>query len=512
MAVKTFFNLVKNSSIAQFQNICLKNRKLINKKDGLGRTLLHYAVYLNKMDFVKFILKQKANVNIFDNVNHLAISYGRNKRIEQLLLKHRSFPKCTNELHIATIKNDLPKMKKLLKENPSLLNGENSELKTPLFFAVKYNRVLAAKYLVEQGAFVYILDFYSRISKGKTSPLAKYLILKGTLNSSKMKIILTAFRHLLIKEKATANKLNKKLVVLMGEYHNYLKIEDLETKMLKVAKELGISKVHLELPPGIKDLGTFEKNVKSLGFKINKVDRHLYRDDASVQERNIVIADLINLDCEHSIYIGGSAHLNGLLESKRGCINKDNCHIVPLNLTRIIDADEEITDFFINKNNVIQVTDKGLSSSKPVITKWNRNIPFTKKYDIVKMFTVGFVVSVLSLPSILAAIFINLPFAIGLGISGLTSWFSYGKVTSKLETFGLKKYRHAKPEKLEKQPVEKLRAFLDGTKETYAEQFKSNFIYRDWYYRKDYYAGRIAARTEETDLIKRVRKCAARAA
>ena len=526
-----YLNFVEKSNFAQFKKVCLKNKEIINKQDDIGLTLLHYAASFSKVDFVEFLLKHKADVNAFEKIRyHSAISFTKSKKIQQLLLKHGSYPLGTTALHAAAADNDIPKMRKLLKEKPSLLNDLNIKLQTPLFFAVEKNHLRAAKYLVEQGAFVNKIDtkqldptFYSILLHSRQTPLTQFLIKKSTLPSSEMNNILSSFRKLLNKEMATANKLNKRLIVLIGEYHGRYRLADLEAKMLKVAKEVGISKLYLEFPKKgfSRTDNLFEKHARTIGFKVDKVDNHIYREQASVQERNIIIARSINDDHGHGVFIGGSGHFSGLLESNKDPIDKKTCQIVPLNLSSILPVEAKtkktahrkgLEKFYANKTKVIQVTSNGLSDPKPVISKCNNPIPFKQPHALIYYFSMALVLSALSLPIVALAIYTNIAVALVLLFSSLLCGLTYWVPTVELKTLGLAEYRKAKPEELKKQPIEKLRAFLDGAKETYTEQFKSNFIYRDWYYRKDFYAGRVAARTEETDLIKQVRKCAARAA
>lgn len=53
---------------------------------------------------------------------------------------------------------------------------------------------------------------------------------------------------------------------------------------------------------------------------------------------------------------------------------------------------------------------------------------------------------------------------------------------------------------------QRLQAFLDGAENSYTQQGKSLFFYRDWRYAQDYYAGVAANEEQKTELIDSVKK------
>jgi len=65
------FNAVKNHDVTKAKLLIETNSKLVNAKDGTGRTPLHWAARGVDLELMTYLIRQGADVNALDN-NHMA--------------------------------------------------------------------------------------------------------------------------------------------------------------------------------------------------------------------------------------------------------------------------------------------------------------------------------------------------------------------------------------------------------------------------------------------------------
>lgn len=357
---------------------------LIDKRDKQGFTLLHHAVRLGEIDIVTCLIKKGAKLDICDDLQNPPInvpSLKNGAEIRELLLKHGSPEHGCSKIHIAAKAGDLKTVKKSI-DGLSYYDNFKKDI-TALYYAAKNGQERVVKYLIDNDYYnggdrmdihgKSIIEYSQK--DGKDTIFTKYLRKKIELNTTDIVRFAKSLNTILSKEKGVAEAHNKKLLIMLGEEHYSYKIKQLEELIVGIANKMGVKQLAVELPKG-EPIERIYRGAISSNMSTLLVDNHPYRNDtkgpgASIQERNIVMKQVLERDPQHSVLIVGAAHMKGLLESKSAKINTDIFHIVPFNLVGLIykknDIDSSLTEeinFFLNKRKVIQITSKSISSSK----------------------------------------------------------------------------------------------------------------------------------------------------
>lgn len=132
----------------------------INMQNREGHTLLHMAIFCNQEEIAKFLLKNKADVNIADKSQatplYHFVSRGDNNNILNLLLTHGADPNKNNifgesPLQMATINGYLSNIKELVKAKADV-NVRNNRGNTALDIALREELIEIAEFLKEEGA------------------------------------------------------------------------------------------------------------------------------------------------------------------------------------------------------------------------------------------------------------------------------------------------------------------------------------------------------------------------
>lgn len=140
-----------------------RNPSLINRFDEANKTVLMYACDYNNYALIKVLVVRGANINLIATDGESALSmliekkdFFSNKALI-FLLKHGANPSLMwldgrSVLHLAMFRDDLLKMRILLKYG-SNVNQQDSLLKeAPLHDAVKYKSSKVIKLLINYGA------------------------------------------------------------------------------------------------------------------------------------------------------------------------------------------------------------------------------------------------------------------------------------------------------------------------------------------------------------------------
>ena len=89
--LERFFTAVKKDNINKVNSILKKNPEIVNAKDSLGATPLHYAVKYIKVQMVEFLISRGADVNVKDKEGSTPLqdskAYGQSK-ITGILRRH----------------------------------------------------------------------------------------------------------------------------------------------------------------------------------------------------------------------------------------------------------------------------------------------------------------------------------------------------------------------------------------------------------------------------------------
>lgn len=424
---------------------------------------------------------------------------------------------CPYNLEEIIKQGDLPRLKRLVAKEPELVFAYSEPLSmTPLFYAVEYQQLSIAKYLLSCGAnprWVNMRHFnlveFSR-KNGAHTPLSRLFKSKLQLNQNTQNQLLSGIRKILQYEIASAKRANKKIMILLGEAHGNYVTYEVEKLFLKAAKELGVSDLFYEFPKQFhldKPITRFAQH--KLRMNIHKIDNHPRRDDASTQERNVVMVNEITNQNQHGVAIVGTSHLKGMLEKGNSLFDTRQFHIVPFNLCEL--AKQQYSPynetaqksaemiFAEDSTKVIQVNIQKLSDPTQVVKRWNTN----KKNNPSVSLRINIVPIMTMVLSVLAACLFGWIAPLGAMLACVipTSYFC---IIQYFKIQGLRNYQNHKSN-LAQYKLAQLQAFVDGTQNTVKHNMQSCFSLKDWRFMQDYYAGRATAETGNEQFIKKVK-------
>jgi hypothetical protein len=510
----------------QFQLIHALTKDELNQQDRKGRTLLHWAVILNNWEMVKTLLDKGCRLDICDNQFDTPLHYSNtDSKIEQLLLKKGSPIRGCKAIHLAAKEGDFKKIQSILAKDKRAVNKVDSSLNLPIFYAALKQREDIVKYLIKKGA---VLDWVNKYQlnlidlsqiNGKDTPISEYLKKQIGPSDAEMASLINSFKRILESEYSTSKKLNKRLVVVLGELHGAFSIFKVEKAFLKVAIELGISHCYKELPSFDRDCSKtkIELKAQKLGMNVLRIDDHLFRSDASLNQRNKVMTEKVKENDKDCIMIVGAAHIKGIMNNKAVRLPREEFHVVPFNLgplashindvvKRIKNKKSNETHFIDDESNVIQVTRKGITTSEQVLKKHNTDVPSSKsRSGFLNFIAIVITAFVVCYPFYLLYFAVGLLLTIALTLGTFISGFFAYRFREKEKTLGLKEYKEIGKCAHNDVQKEKLKAFMDGTHNNFFSVLTSIFRPRDWRYMRDYYAGRAANEVNKEKLIAKVK-------
>lgn len=143
----------------------------LNVRYEKGRTILYQAIDKGKINAVKILLENGAEVNSRDDngITPLIFSFIDDNRydiIEELIdygaeIEAEDDKERTALSYAASYDEEIEKFDLLFK-NGADINKSDKQGRTPLFYAVKENDLLVIRYLIEKGAIVNLTDGYGR--------------------------------------------------------------------------------------------------------------------------------------------------------------------------------------------------------------------------------------------------------------------------------------------------------------------------------------------------------------
>ena len=491
-----------------------------DEQDSEGKTALHRAVILQNVDLVKKLVGQGCRLDLCDNEGFTALHYSEeNSDIEKFLLSNKSPIRGCREIHLAAGRGDVKKIEEILLKDPHQLILWDINKESPLFYAAKSGHEIAVKLLIDRGAWYEWSNTQQKnlvdVAKSSKNPaLVAYLEKRIAVPDKVNEMITKSFKDILEKEWATAKKLNKKLMVILGEVHGIFSIRELEKQFLKIAKDIGINHLMYELPSingGLKsDVETYAQGIN---LTVNRVDNHVYRHDASLGQRNLVMTTKVRLLDQDCVMIVGAKHLKGIVSIKSVKLPPEKFHVVPFNLAPIaangtyglIVALNKDKMYIDDDNNIIQVSHAGVSKHDAVITKFNTDKINPKQPKIIIVAAFILMAIAFCFPIYALYLYAGVLRTIGIALGLILGGYFASVFTEREKTYGLKEHKeYAKDDKSVVYP-ERFKAFMDGTHNTALSKLTSLFRYRDWRYMRDYYAGCAAKETEKEKLIQSVK-------
>lgn len=373
----------------------------IEARANENKTPLHYAASLDHIETIHCLVDKGADINSQDINGLTPAQYARDPVVIELLANRE-------EIHRAAIEGDIDRIQNILKMHPEKLELIDNEKKTPLIHATIHARKEVVDFLLTQGAnperiancyvgdhAVGVIDnllFFAKESKN--ADFIKWIKSRVGLTKEYLLKIEEAFYNLLKDELLEARKNDKKLVVVLGEFHGSYTLTQIEKRILKVAKKIGITTVFGEVQKSQSEFSNSYPPTINLYFAKQKlkmdvvgVDNHPNKStifsagDQGIELRNEVMADEVNAD---GILIVGVAHLKGLLNQGEICrenliaqargLDANKLHIVPFNLASIWEEKAPSflhSDFYNNPEFVIQIRGERFSDPRIAIDNCN---------------------------------------------------------------------------------------------------------------------------------------------
>ncbi len=249
------------------------------------------------------------------------------------------------------------------------------------------------QFYLSRGANPYHLDkdqqCIVQVAKGnkKSTPVSVFLKEKIRIRPEVMMRISGLLQNIIKDSIKSAERLGKKLLLVLGETHNEYRAFQIEKLVGKLAKDRGIEDMYIEhTDPTVKKAQLRHympfMSAKKQGFTLRGVDNDRSNSvefdctAAGLKKRNLRIKSDIEKYLRHAILITGSAHLHGLISVPETQIDRGQYFIVPMCLSfqdHLESYDSDDIHFLRGRNNVIQITEKGFDSEQAmtVIRKWN---------------------------------------------------------------------------------------------------------------------------------------------
>ncbi len=287
------------------------------------------------------------------------------------------------QLHMAALKGNVKTIRQLIKGG-SCVDSCDNEDETPLFYALRANKKVAFLELINQGS-----DFSLQNNTGLNIPcLALYLKFNnmidkefyesikssfGISNDSKDKILKPLKCEIKHAQKNALN-LGKRLLIIIGEIHDSLRIYQIEKAIFLFAKSLGLSVGYAERPDYTDFYNPLRKKMnEQCGYTFYPVDKG--RIDSCLSDRSFchrerVMTKEIQAKDEAGIFVTGCVHLKGFFNKFK---SSKQYHILPINLAPLenyeLDSTNDRYQFAMDESAVLQVDRNGVKGTSNQITK-----------------------------------------------------------------------------------------------------------------------------------------------
>lgn len=291
------------------------------------------------------------------------------------------------QLHMAALQGNVKKIRQLIK-NGAVLDCCDNEDETPLFYALRANQMGAFYELLSQGAdsdlvnntgldvpcLALYLKFNNMIDKDFYKSIKSTF---GVSDNSKNKIIESLKREI---KQAHENAilLGKKLLIIIGEIHDSLRIYQIEKVIFKLGQNIGISVGYAERPDYTDFYNPLRKKMnEQCGYTFYPVDKgridHSLSDRSIRQRERIMTKEIQNID-EAGIFVTGCVHIKGFFNTFK---SSKQYHVLPINLCSLedyeLDSTHESYQFALNESSALQVDANGVKGTNSQITKkWSR--------------------------------------------------------------------------------------------------------------------------------------------
>ena len=339
---------------------------IIDIKDSLGNTALHYSVILNNIDIVKILISFGADPLIINNENynvlHVGIKYNRNDILEYLIENQSSlnFVSSTGEsfLQIAISFQNNYIINLILKRNCFINNQEKEYGISALHQSLIQNNIKLSKELINAGADINLQDFYGNtpfiysVNENNNNELIEFLISFSDLNYNITNIDGNTALHIILSKKIEINKLLLEKIIIRTD----LTIQNnhgecclhllLKKKLFIIYSNILINKelnIFIKDNDGVNAYEIIEKiNVKEKDYIINIIIDSYY---------NLLIKNKDRLKIDWEIWCGNNITEKIKNLSKNDKTNENKCKD---KIKEVIYTDKKSIPFIDNINITIE--------------------------------------------------------------------------------------------------------------------------------------------------------------
>ncbi|MBS0287303.1 MAG: hypothetical protein JSR17_08410 [Proteobacteria bacterium] len=269
-------------------------------------------------------------------------------------------------------------LRKALTSDPAKIEDIDQKAWTPLFYAAHFQQRSAVHFLLKQGADPEAIDVdQSNVVqvtkvKGKHTKTSRYLKRKIGFTDIEKKSLSLTIQGMLLAEHKKAQSQNKKLLVVLGEFHGIFKIYQLEKMFVKCLCDIGVKSVYVENET-LED-ANFPIDLyatKKMGATLIPIDKCKDRENAALDQRDEVMTCEINKANRTGLVMVGSKHLRGILNR----VDLTKYHVVPFCLAGCMERTYEDASpaslFSRDTKQVVQIKKTIFSDAKRVSARWN---------------------------------------------------------------------------------------------------------------------------------------------
>lgn len=293
-----------------------------------------------------------------------------------------------SRLHHAALEGNTGKIKQLVNQSHKNLNHIDSADESPLYYALRANQLAAFKTLLALGANLVLdsstaldircLALYLKFNNCIDNEFYRYVKNTFGLNKETQASILKPIKQEMRQAKSEADKLGKKLLIILGEIHDSFAIYQVKKGIFKIAKKLGLSVGYAEKPNNINLYDPLRKKMKDkYGYSFHPVD--IAREGADLTDRGFryretAMAKEIYRHDSSGVFVTGCVHMQGFFNRFK---HSTQFQVLPINLAGLekleFDSSNERFHFLHDPEYIVQVTDTAMKGNyKNIRNKWSK--------------------------------------------------------------------------------------------------------------------------------------------
>lgn len=388
--------------------ILTNNPELINQQDKLGMTAAHYAALYGHINILKQLVEFDLSILFIYSISEqLPIDLTEDKEINEYLRTNCALKKGSTLLHFYSYFGMQSELEDYLDQNPNKIHSTDHHGNTAIHYAILGQQIETFRWLIQHGVDPkkyfsdedYQCDSVALAEEHYNNDdpsfpwtyFIKEIKHHCSLGMENLERIQVYLERLFIECSSIANNNGKKLLFIIGEYHCYYSIYEVQRIILNISKRFAINSLYAEKHPDheyskssywLEHYASNRLNMTVL--QIDVAASTIEPDPPQVDVRNAAMTEeMIKHNCS-AVLVTGGAHMKGLLEIPHSkTVRKDFYNkflVVPISLSAIFEENhpelaEDLSPemaFYTDSAKVIQIENKGsFTDTMPVIKMWN---------------------------------------------------------------------------------------------------------------------------------------------